>query len=169
MGLALCCGGMVTNGFAPAPSAPIARRARRLPLFVHKSDSTFAFADLADDPGLTARSSEGIESPAGVGSAHHREHPQPEVEDVLHLVVGNTAGALDDREDPRDIPPAARHHRITVFGEDPDQVPGDPTPGDVAERMNLDAPSQLEHRGRVDDAWTEQLRAEGVSCPLPRW
>src|SRR5581483_3014300 len=124
--------------------------------------------DLAHDPGVVPLSVDRGECCGGVGGLDDREHPETEVEDARHLVVGDRTGLLDLGEDPGLGPGSPLDDRVALTGKDPREVPRDAAPGDVRERVHVDPSPELGHDGRVDDARDEQLVAERAVLAGPR-
>ena len=73
--------------------------------------------DLADHPRVLTGGAHRVERAERLAPRHDREHPETEVEDLLHLVVAHVAGGLDLGEDARLVPGAAVHDAVAVIGE----------------------------------------------------
>src|SRR5215207_10261505 len=104
---------------------------------------TVTRCDLADDPRLVASGPDSDSGGVGGVARYDRQHPEPEVEDLFHLGVGDGARGLDLGEDPRSLPGVPAHGRVAVAGEDAGEVPGDATPGDVGEGVHVHVAPQL--------------------------
>ena len=100
--------------------------------------------DHADEPRLVAAAAHRVERGGTSVTGDDREHPEPEVEDVLHLVVANVAGRLDHAEDARLLPSAPLHDRVAVVREAPAaRFPAMPPPVTWHERVHLGVASEL--------------------------
>ena len=129
-----------------------------------------AVDDLADDPGVVPGGADDVDARATPSSAgHDREHAEAEVEDVLHLVVGDGAGALDLGEDPRLVPRAASHDAVAVVGQHAHEVAGDAAAGDVRERVHRDVvgAARPSPARRSRSAAAARRRASGARRPTP--
>ncbi len=78
--------------------------------------------------------------------------PEAEVEDLLHLGVGHVARGLHLGEDARLVPGAPGDDRVAVRGSTRARFAGDPTTGDVRERVDrhtlVAAPASQARRSR---------------------
>ena len=73
----------------------------------------------------------------------NRQHPEPEVEDVLHLVVGDVAGRLDLGEDARLLPRPRRTMASQCAGSTRARLPGMPPPVTCANACTSTCSRQL--------------------------
>src|SRR4051794_10103836 len=69
----------------------------------------------------------------GVGGDHH--HPDAHVEGAVHLVAGHVAGALELREEVRNRPGRALHHRVEYRWQRPVEIAGQPAARNVGHRV----------------------------------
>src|SRR3954471_23160729 len=73
--------------------------------------------NLPNWPRIVTSRTHRVQGSEQVLSGHNGEHPEPEIEDVLHLVVGHAAGSLDLGEDARHLPLGAVDVGVAVAGE----------------------------------------------------
>ena len=125
--------------------------------------------DGPDGPGRLAGGPQDVEGAVRVVGGDDGEHADPEVEDVLHLLLGDAARGSARPRRSWYVPGATGHQRVAAVGEHSGQVAGDAPAGDVREGVHVDSASQVEHRRRVDVARAKQLGAERVAGAPPRW
>ena len=96
-------------------------------------------------------------------------HADPEVEDRLHLVVGDIAGALHLAENLGLTPARSRDACIRIRRENAIEVADESTTGDVRERVHRDTPTNRRERGRVDHTRPQEFVGERRLRAGPRW
>src|SRR4029077_17848818 len=91
----------------------------------------FACRDLADLEGLAARSLQQRQRCGNVARGHDGDHPDAQVEGPLHLGLVDGALGSDQVEDRRPGPGTGIDRCPDAGGQDPAEVFGDATAGDV--------------------------------------
>src|SRR5262249_3368090 len=129
---------------------------------------TRAGGDLADDPALVALGPDRVEGGTGGLGRYNGQHAEPEVEDVLHFGVGDCARGLDLGEDARPLPGVTPDDGVAVVGEDAGKVPDDAAHSHGGGGGQGAGAAEVQHRGRVNDARTEELVGERVMGARPR-
>src|SRR5437867_2786121 len=121
-----------------------------------------ALDDLAELDRVVPLPTKDIEGAEDLVRVDHRDHPDPEVEDVRHLLVVDVAETLDLAEDRRDLPGVAPDQRVAVPWEHSGEIARNAAAGDVRSDVHADGTAERVQRRRVDEGRAQQLVGQRV-------